>query len=66
MANRTHGPLLVTGASGHLGRRVLELLSSGEPGEGRKIIAVTRTPDKLADFAARGVEVRAGDFDQTG
>ncbi|MEI9952971.1 MAG: NAD(P)H-binding protein [Pseudomonadota bacterium] len=25
---------------------------------------MTRTPDKLADFAARGVEVRAGDFDR--
>ena len=59
-----NGPLLVTGASGHLGRRVVELLSSSPQAKGRKLIAVTRSPDKLAEFAARGVEVRAGDFDQ--
>lgn len=53
--------LLVTGASGGLGRRVLELLL--EAGE-QHIIATTRTPEKLADFAARGVTVRAADFDQ--
>ena len=52
--------LLVTGASGHLGRRVVELLL--ERGLG-PIIATTRSPDKLADLAARGVEVRAADFD---
>ncbi|MCU0464806.1 MAG: SDR family oxidoreductase [Anaerolineae bacterium] len=53
--------LLVTGASGGLGRRVLELLL--EAGE-QHIIATTRTPEKLADFASRGVTVRAADFDQ--
>jgi NAD(P)H dehydrogenase (quinone) len=52
--------LLVTGASGHLGRRVVELLL--EKGA-RSIIATTRTPEKLADFAARGVVVRPADFD---
>ncbi|MET0793830.1 MAG: SDR family oxidoreductase [Polyangiaceae bacterium] len=59
-----NGPLLVTGASGHLGRRVVELLASSPQTKGRKLIAVTRSPEKLADFAARGVEVRAGDFDR--
>ncbi len=53
--------LLVTGASGHLGRRVLEhLLAAGT----RSIIATTRFPDRLADFARRGVTVRWADFDK--
>jgi NAD(P)H dehydrogenase (quinone) len=52
--------LLVTGASGHLGRRVLELLLETQTGQ---IIATTRTPEKLADFAQRGVIVRQADFD---
>lgn len=52
--------LLVTGASGHLGRRVLELLIEANAGP---IIAATRTPEKLADFSQRGVIVRQADFD---
>jgi NAD(P)H dehydrogenase (quinone) len=52
--------LLVTGASGHLGRRVLELaIAAGA----RSIIATTRYPDRLTDFARRGVIVRWADFD---
>jgi NAD(P)H dehydrogenase (quinone) len=55
------GPsLLVTGASGQLGKRVVELLL--ERGHG-SIIATTRRPDSLAALAARGVAVRAADFD---
>ena len=52
-------PLLVTGAAGNLGRRVVELLLEAKAGP---IIATTRTPEKLADFAKRGVEVRKADF----
>jgi NAD(P)H dehydrogenase (quinone) len=53
--------VLVTGASGHLGRRVLELaLAAGA----RSIIATTRYPDRLMDFARRGVVVRWADFDK--
>jgi NAD(P)H dehydrogenase (quinone) len=58
----SHTPnLLVTGASGHLGRRVIELLLEAKAGH---IIAATRTPEKLADLAGRGVEVRQADFDE--
>ncbi|MBX3202799.1 MAG: NAD(P)H-binding protein [Labilithrix sp.] len=53
--------LLVTGASGHLGRRVLNLLLAAGT---RSIVATTRYPDRLADFARRGVVVRRADFDE--
>ena len=52
--------LLVTGAAGQLGRRVLELLLEAKAGP---LLATTRRPEALADFAARGVEVRHADFD---
>lgn len=52
--------LLVTGAGGQLGRRVVELLL--EKAEG-PIVAATRDPAKIADFAARGVDVRRADFE---
>ncbi len=52
--------VLATGASGQLGRRVLELLLEQPAGP---IIATTRRPEALAAFAARGVDVRRADFD---
>jgi NAD(P)H dehydrogenase (quinone) len=52
--------LFVTGASGHLGRRVVELLLEKNAG---KIVAGTRKPEKLADLASRGVVVRQTDFE---
>ncbi|MDC0743893.1 SDR family oxidoreductase [Polyangium mundeleinium] len=51
---------LVTGASGHLGRRVLELLLAQGVGP---IVATTRTPDALKEFAAKGIEIRRADFE---
>ena len=53
--------LLVTGASGQMGRRVVELLLESHEGP---IIAATRSPQKLADFAQRGVDVRYANFDE--
>lgn len=55
--------LLVTGASGKLGRlAVEELLARGAT----KVVAGTRDPSRLADLAARGVDVRRIDFDDAG
>lgn len=56
----TKPTLLVTGASGQLGRRVLELLLERDTGP---LVATTRNPESLAAFAARGVRVRRADFD---
>lgn len=53
--------ILVTGASGHLGQRVIELIL--ERPNPPHVIATTRTPDKLRRFSERGVDVRAADFD---
>lgn len=53
----------VTGASGQLGQLVVDgLLAAGVPAA--DIVAVVRTPANVADQAARGVQVREGDYDQ--
>ncbi|KAL5087875.1 hypothetical protein Trisim1_007285 [Trichoderma cf. simile WF8] len=55
------GKLLVTGAGGKLGIKVIEeLLNQGAT----SIIATTRNPSKLTDLVTRGVEVREADFDK--
>jgi len=55
--------LLVTGASGQLGRLVLDaLLASGKVAP-ESIVATTRDAAKLADYAQKGVTVRTADFD---
>ncbi|MBZ9935050.1 NAD(P)H-binding protein [Mesorhizobium sp. BR1-1-16] len=53
--------LLVTGASGHLGRQVIEALLAAKAG---KVIGTTRDPAKLADLAAKGADIRHADFDK--
>lgn len=58
--SQTVSRLLVTGASGKLGRRVAELLlDERRPDE---LILVSRAPDALTDLADRGADVRFGDF----
>ena len=52
--------IVVTGATGHLGRLVVESLL--EKVSSREIAAVVRDPDKAKDLAARGIEVRRGDY----
>jgi len=53
--------LLVTGASGKLGNLVLDaLLKRGVVAS--DIIATTRDVAKLADYAAKGIEIRKADF----
>jgi NAD(P)H dehydrogenase (quinone) len=53
---------LVTGAAGHLGRLTVEHLLAAKSG---KVIAASRDPAKLADLAAKGVETRRADFDDS-
>nr|WP_314546800.1 SDR family oxidoreductase [uncultured Massilia sp.] len=54
--------LVVTGASGQLGRLVIEsLLDSVPAGD---IVAAVRDPAKVQDLAARGVQVRQADYDR--
>jgi NAD(P)H dehydrogenase (quinone) len=51
----------VTGASGQLGRLVLdEMLGKVAPND---IVALARDPSKLADYAAQGVKVRQASYD---
>ncbi|MEV5608162.1 SDR family oxidoreductase [Streptomyces sp. NPDC052225] len=53
--------LVVTGATGQLGRLVVEgLLDAGVPAG--EIAAVVRSKEKAADLAERGVEVRVADY----
>ena len=54
--------IIVTGASGQLGRLVINALLEQLPAS--QIAAAVRHPDKVADLAARGVEVRHADYDQ--
>lgn len=53
--------IIVSGAAGKLGRRVVEtLIGRGAAG---RVRALSRSPEKLSDLTARGVEARRADFD---
>ncbi|GBF72203.1 NAD(P)-dependent oxidoreductase [Paenibacillus sp. 598K] len=54
--------ILVTGATGQLGGKVVEALLSKVPAEG--LAVSVRTPEKAEHLRARGIDVRQGDFDQ--
>lgn len=55
--------LLVTGAGGKLGSLVLHHLLTTLNIPAGRIVAASRKPEGLADWAARGVVTRAADFD---
>ncbi|PZP33833.1 MAG: NAD(P)-dependent oxidoreductase [Roseateles depolymerans] len=57
--------ILVTGASGHFGQLVLQHLTETLSVPTSRIVAASRNPAKLADWAAKGVVTRALDFEQT-
>jgi NAD(P)H dehydrogenase (quinone) len=52
--------ILVTGASGHLGRMTLQHLLARRPAT--ELVGLARDPGKAADLAALGIEIRAGDY----
>lgn len=54
--------LLVTGATGKLGSKVVETLLKTVPAS--ELIVSVRNPEKAEGLKKRGVEVRHGDFDQ--
>ncbi|MFE9459160.1 SDR family oxidoreductase [Streptomyces californicus] len=52
--------IVVTGATGALGRLVVDALLATVPAE--QVVAVVRDKEKAADLAARGVELRIADY----
>ncbi|MGW1258018.1 SDR family oxidoreductase [Streptomyces sp. NPDC002513] len=52
--------IVVTGATGHLGRHVVEQLLEKVPAD--RITAVVRSPEKAADFAHHGVRIAVADY----
>jgi NAD(P)H dehydrogenase (quinone) len=55
--------LLVTGAAGQLGQRVIHHLLETHKVSPSDIVAATRSPEKLSGLAAKGVVTRKADFD---
>ncbi|MEV6930185.1 SDR family oxidoreductase [Dactylosporangium sp. NPDC051485] len=55
--------IVVTGATGQFGRHSVEnLIKMGVPAE--RIAVAVRSPEKAADLAGRGVQVRQADYDR--
>ena len=55
------GKIIISGASGAFGRAAAALLLDKVAPQ--DVILLSRTPARLADFAARGADVRFADFD---
>jgi NAD(P)H dehydrogenase (quinone) len=55
--------ILVTGATGHLGTAVIDTLLKHIPAT--QIAGLVRDPGKAAELAARGVDIRIGDYDDS-
>jgi len=58
----SQGRIVITGASGQYGRQATDMLVAR--GLADKLILITRSPEKLADRAAQGCDVRYGDYDK--
>ncbi|HEY1046614.1 MAG TPA: SDR family oxidoreductase [Bacteroidia bacterium] len=57
--------ILITGASGQLGKATIEfLLSKGFPAQ--DIIAFVRDENKVSELKAKGIEIRKGEYDNYG
>lgn len=54
--------IVVTGASGQLGRQVIDGLLATVPAQ--EIVAAARQPARVQDLAERGVQVREADYDR--
>src|SRR5476651_2455755 len=62
-AIRNNPMIVITGATGQLGRLVIEQLLKTVPAS--QIVAAVRNPEKAADLAALGVQVRQADYTQS-
>lgn len=56
--------IVITGASGQLGRLVIQSLLNRHHVPAAQIVAAVRQPSKVADLAALGVQVRTADYTQ--
>lgn len=55
--------IIVTGAAGHLGQRIVHHLVETYKVAPARIVAASRSPQKLSTLAEKGIETRKADFD---
>ena len=56
--------IAITGASGQLGRLVIDELLTTTPAS--EITALVRTPESISDLAERGITVSQADYNEPG